>query len=100
MKEKELREHQECNLCNQKIGHTGVPLFYTATIKTYGLKMDALQRQQGLAMMLGGHGELAMVMGANEDVAEQVGDSIKLTICATCYDSKEHSIDILTAMAE
>ena len=96
MKEKELREHQECNLCKQKIGKAGLPIFYTATIKTYGLKMDALQRQQGLGMMIGG--TLAMHMGTNEDLAEQVGDSAEITICADCYASKEYPVAMLVEM--
>lgn len=45
--------------------------------------MDALQRQQGLGMMLGGHGDLAMVMGPDEDMAEAITD-VEITLCEEC----------------
>jgi len=83
MRERELREHTTCSICKRKIGHTGLPLFWTARILRYGLKRDALMRQQGLTMFLGGSAALAMAMGPNEDMTETLED-IDLTLCEDC----------------
>ena len=91
MKEKELRENSTCNICGKKIGHTGIPLFWRVTIQRYGLKLDAIQRQTGLAMMLGGNGILAQVMGTDEDMAEKMSEK-KITICESCAVEKSHNL--------
>ena len=83
MKEKELREVAVCGVCNKPIGKSGVPLFWRIRIERYGLKAGAIQRQQGLAMMMGGHGLLASVMGPNEDLAEKIS-SKEITVCNDC----------------
>lgn len=87
MKEKELRKVSTCGLCNEQIGVS--PLFMRVSVKIYGLKAGAIQRQQGLGMMLGGHGLLAQIMGSNEDLAEVIGDS-EIIVCANC--ESKHSI--------
>ncbi len=87
MKEKELREIANCALCGKGIGHTRLPLFWRVRIERYAVKMDAVQRQQGLTMMLGGHATLAGVMGPNEDMAEQMS-SVEITVCETCAVEK------------
>lgn len=81
MKEAELREHATCHACNEKIGSTGLPIFYTVTRKTYGLDLNATQRQQGLGLMIGG--QLAQVMGPDEDLASVI-DETEITLCAHC----------------
>lgn len=83
MRERELREHATCSACGQKIGHTGVPLFATVTVNRYMVNMRALQRQQGLTMMLGGEAVLAQVMGPDEDMAKVLNTS-ELTLCSDC----------------
>jgi hypothetical protein len=83
MKEDELREHTVCSKCNKKIGHIGLPLFWTAHIQRYGLKMDAIKRNAGLAAFFNGHAGLARIMGANEDMAESIL-SHKITLCEDC----------------
>ncbi len=83
MKEKELRESAICGICNKPIGKSGVPLFWRVRMERYGLKADAIQRQQGLTMMLDGHAELASIMGSDEDMAEKIS-SKEITVCETC----------------
>lgn len=83
MKEAELREVATCKLCQKKIGHTGMPLFWRVRVERYGLKKDALDRQQGLTMMLGGRAQLAAMMGPDEDMAEKIS-STEFTICEEC----------------
>ena len=85
MKEKELREKATCGICGQKIGHTGMPIFYTVKFQTWGLDHGALQRQTGLEMMLGGHVALAQIMGADEDMANPMSKETEVTICFECW---------------
>jgi len=94
MKEKELREAAICGICNKPIGASGVPLFYRVRIERYGLNAKALQRQQGLTMVLGGHAPLAAVMGPNEDMADKIF-SAEVTVCETCSSEKPIRITVL-----
>jgi len=82
VKEKELRDVAECHVCNNKFGHTGVPIFYRAEIKAYQLNTESISRQSGFEQMMGSVA-LAQVMGANEDMAKECG-SINVTICFNC----------------
>ena len=84
MKEKELREHAICTVCKRAIGHAGLPLFYVLTIERYGVKMDAVKRQDGLSALLGGHARLAAVMGPDEEMTESLMDPGKITVCEVC----------------
>lgn len=86
MKESELRQHATCSLCSRKIGHTGVPLFWTATVTRFGLDAQAIQRQIGLGMMLSP--ALAGVMGPDEDMAKPVMDPVTITVCESCATMK------------
>lgn len=83
MKEKELREVSTCGLCHEKIGKSGIPLFMRVNVKRYGLKADAIRRQQGLGMLLGGSGSLASAMGQDEDMAEIISEKT-ITVCEKC----------------
>lgn len=82
VKENELREHAICSACNNKIGHTGLPIFWTLDIKRWGIDGQAIKRQSGLAMFLGSS-ELANVMGTNEDMASIILEE-SITLCETC----------------
>lgn len=83
MKERELREAATCLQCGEKIGACGSPFFYRLTIERYGVKMDSIQRQTGLAQFLG-NARIAQVMGADEDMATPVMQPITVTICDKC----------------
>lgn len=84
MKESELRLHATCSLCKEKIGHAGVPLFWTVRIERHGIDMRAVQRQTGLAMMLGGNVAIAGAMGPDEDMTTPMMDPVTLTVCERC----------------
>lgn len=84
MREKELRQFATCVLCNKGIGHTGLPLFWVVTIERHGLNHDALQRQQGLTMMLGGNAALAQIMGPDLDMTTPMMEPVKVSVCETC----------------
>ncbi len=83
MNERELRQHATCSLCNKPIGRTGLPLFWRVKIERFGIDMRAVQRQTGLAMMLG-NAALAGVMGPDEDMATPVMEPVTLTVCEEC----------------
>lgn len=82
MKEAELRQHATCSLCHKKIGHTGLPLFWRVTVERFGVDLMAVQRQQGLGLMIGA--PLAAIMGPDETMAEPVMEAKVLTVCETC----------------
>jgi hypothetical protein len=82
MKEKELREHAECTACKQKIGHTGLPMFWTGKLTRHMVDMGALRRQAGLAMAMGS-AALAGVMGPDEDMSKPVSE-YEITLCEEC----------------
>jgi len=84
MKEKEFRDHVMCDICHRKIDTSGLPLFWTVKFQRWGIDYKAVARQDGLATFLGGHAELAQVMGADEDMAERVGEEREITVCEIC----------------
>lgn len=84
MKESELRKHAICSLCHRKIMADDLPLFYVVTIERFGIEMNAVNRQQGLTMFLGGHAGLAGIMGPDEDMATPLMEKKTLTICENC----------------
>lgn len=85
MKERELRLYTNCSICHKPIGHTGLPCFSRVTIERIGIRMAPVQRQTGLAMLLGGSAALAQVMGADEEMTESIGGVTTLSICEACY---------------
>lgn len=84
MKERELREAATCGVCGQKIGKCGRPMFWRVRIERHVVKLDAVQRQTALAMMLGGNGVQAAAMGADEDMTAPLMDPVALTVCEDC----------------
>lgn len=84
MKEDELRKVAECSVCGKKIGECGVPIFYRVRIQQYVVDLAAVQRQAGLGAML--NPQLAMVMGADEDMAKMM-DECERTVCNECVMS-------------
>lgn len=84
MKEKELRECGICGICGEKIGKSGVPMFWRVMIECLGVDLAAVQRQTGLAMMLGGHAGIAAAMGPDEEMTVPLMDPVTLIVCETC----------------
>lgn len=98
MKETELRANANCLLCGKGIGHTGLPLFWRVTVEPFGVDLRAVQRQDGLAAILG-NSLLAMHMGTNEDLAVPVGEPMRLTLCETCAVEKAYPVAALAEIA-
>jgi len=84
MKERELREHAMCDVCNQPICKTGVPLFWTVTIARHGIMMDEVGRQDGIADLMGGSARLAQIMGTDSEMTKPMLGPITITVCEAC----------------
>ena len=82
MRESELREHAICSHCGKKIGHTGVPLFWTATLIRWGIDGNAVRRSAGLAMAIG-NAALSQIMGPDEEMAQEI-EHEEITLCEEC----------------
>jgi len=80
MKHKDLRP---CANCGKGVMHAGNPIFYRVKVETFGVDCNAVQRQAGLEMMLGGHAGLANVMGPDDDMASLVCENIRI-FCSSC----------------
>jgi hypothetical protein len=93
MREDELRKRSTCGLCGKKIGEAGTPMFYTVKVERHIVDLQAVQRQTGLAMMLGGAAPLARVMGPDEEMTKSL-PSFEFTVCGGC-DTKSRSIAAL-----
>jgi hypothetical protein len=100
MKEKELRACATCGLCKRKIGDHGLPLFYRVRIERHGIKLDAVQRQSGLAMMLNGHVALARAMGPDEDMTMPLMEPVEFTVCETCSTDLDNQRHCIARLAE
>jgi hypothetical protein len=88
VKERELIEkHAVCSFCRNKIGHTGLPLFWRIRVERFGINMRALERQSGLAMMLQST-QIARAMGPDEDMTFAALD-VTLTACEACATDLE-----------
>jgi len=88
MREEELRENAICFICKKRIGHSGLPVFWTMVIERHALKLGAIQRQDGLGMMLG-HSGLARIMGTNEEMTVSMLGPVRITVCETCASFKD-----------
>lgn len=97
MKEAELRKHATCSLCRNPIGHTRLPLFWKVTVERFGIDLAAMQRQQGLGLMIGG--PLAAVMGRDETMARPMMEAKVLTVCETCACERDLPIAALSEVA-
>ena len=98
LKEKELRALATCGICHDKVMSTGLPLFWRVTIDRFGIDTRAMQRQQGLSMMMGSPA-LAMFMGPNEDMAKPVMDTAVVSVCENCATGSDLPIAAIAEIA-
>lgn len=67
-------------------------MFYRLTVERFGVKLDAVRRQTGLEMMLGGAVRIAQAMGADEDMAQPVMEKLVLVVCESCSTEPRHCV--------
>lgn len=96
MKECELREAATCAACGDKIGASGLPLFWRVTLERWGVLLDAVRRQAGAEMMMGSVA-IAQVLGPNEDMAKRLGDPETITVCESCAEPLHVILELVRA---
>lgn len=94
MKERALRAAATCTNCGEKIGKSGVPMFWRVRIQRLGLDLRALQRQSGLEMMMGSVG-LARALSPDEEMTVSVAGPLTVTICEDCADKRICLLELL-----
>lgn len=81
IKQKDLKP---CSICGKGVLHTGIPLFFRVTIERMGASRNAIMRQHGLEMMMGGNALLANIMGPDEDMAQVIDTVQNALVCHGC----------------
>lgn len=77
IKERDLRP---CKVCGKR--HEA-PVFYRVQVESFAFDMQAVQRQVGLGMMMGGNAGIAQVMGPDEDMAKCLSSETAI-LCLDC----------------
>src|SRR5262249_28495122 len=80
------KDFKPCALCCKGVMHAGHILFLRVTMYRIGFRRDAVQRAQGMELMMGGNALLANIMGPNEDLAECLDGRRDLLVCGACLD--------------
>lgn len=75
---------KKCAICKEGMMKCGIPTFYTVTIQRHMIDLAACQRQTGLEMQLGGHAQLANIMGPDDDISKPVSKKADVWICQDC----------------
>lgn len=83
MRETELRDSATCALCDRLVGKSGLPLFWRVRIERHGIDLAAVQRQSGLALLLGTPA-LALALGPDEEMTVPLLEPVTLTVCEFC----------------
>ncbi len=76
------RDIKHCCQCGEGVGHCG-PAFYTVRIKQHVLDPQAIARHSGFEQMMG-NPALAMVMGVDADISQEMAATEELWICQDC----------------
>jgi hypothetical protein len=81
---------RNCAACDRGLMHAGNPLgmFWRLRFDRLMIDRNAVSRQHGLELMMGGAAPLAHVMGPQEDMAQPVGGPYDAMICEECVLSK------------
>lgn len=77
------QQFTNCLSCDRSVFEGGSIHFYEIRTEQHVANIPAIQRRHGLAMMMGGAGALADVMGPNEDLSHGMGAESGL-LCADC----------------
>lgn len=77
-----VSEITKCVCCGKGVAHSGLPIFWVVTTQRMGLDPRAIQRMQGMEMLMGN----VMIARAfmDDDVANPLGDKHTVTVCEPC----------------
>lgn len=81
LKQKDIKP---CILCGRPPLHENVPVAYHISLTVLGLDLNAVRRQIGLEMVLGGSAALALAMGPDEDLLKSFSEPVKGLVCVDC----------------
>lgn len=98
MKEIQLREHLVCSVCGKPVG-SGLPVFWTVKLEQHGIDVNAVRRQTGLTMLLGGSAEIAYAMGPDEEMTKVITDEVELTVCHGCSTAAQPVVALMELIA-
>lgn len=73
-----------CAMCGKGLMHTGLPLVWKITMHRLGLDVNALRREQGLEMMMGGAAPLARAFSPNNEFGLEIEKPITVMVCEPC----------------
>ena len=73
-----------CALCGKGLMHTGLPLVWKITMHRLALDVNALRREQGLEMMMGGAAPLARAFSPNSEFGLEIEKPITVMVCEPC----------------
>ncbi len=85
LKESQLRKLAVCSKCGEKImaNDLNTKMFTVVKIDTFMVDLRNLQRQDGLALMVGSP-YLAMHMGPDDDMAKSIKGEVAYSLCVKC----------------
>lgn len=76
---------KNCVHCKKGVCHNQDLRFFRFTLEDFFINTNNIREQAGLEMMIGG--QLAAVMGPNQDIANRVSINKDLFLCGKCmYD--------------
>jgi hypothetical protein len=81
VKQKDIKP---CAVCGKGVMHSGQFLSTSVRVTRLAADLTAIQRQQGLEMMLGGSVVLASAMGQDADLLKPLGKEESLLVCDQC----------------
>jgi hypothetical protein len=75
-----------CANCGKGVMHSGLPLAWKLKVERVGINAQAIQREHGLEMMMGGNVALARVFSPERDFGTLLS-SKSLILCEPCVMS-------------
>lgn len=86
-----LSEIQKCAVCGQGLAKSNVATYYRLDLAVEMLDYRAIQRAQGLEMLIG-NAAIARAMGQDEKIGVEVARSKQVYICFDCGCKPLHDI--------
>ena len=91
------KDLQPCGLCKKGLLHDGKALFYRVKIQPFVADLKAIERAQGLDMLIG-NPQIAAAMGPDENLANAPVPEETLLICHGCALSTEGMVHLLVGL--
>jgi hypothetical protein len=73
-----------CPMCGKGLMHNGLPLAWKITMHRLGIDVNAVRREQGLEMLMGGSVALARAFSPNSEFGLEIEKPITVMVCEPC----------------